>query len=77
MQFMDRLDARQIDAILNDSSLHSLVNSMSVIPQEHSALLELPGEEYKPLMKSLNRLFARLKGLAVTESPVETVQTMQ
>ena len=74
---MDRLDARQIDALLNESSLHSLVNSMSVIPQEHSALLELPSEEYKPLMKSLNRLFARIKGLAMTESQVETVQTMQ
>jgi hypothetical protein len=77
VQFMDRLDACQIEAILNDSSLHSLVNSMSLIPHEHSAMLELPGEEYKPLMKSLNRLFARLKGLAVTETPVETVQTMQ
>lgn len=50
---------------------------MSFIPLEHSHLLELPEERYRPLMKSLNRHYARLKGLAVTEeSPIITVQTV-
>lgn len=49
---------------------------MATIPLEHSYLNghEMPDFLPRPLMRSLNKLYAKLKGLAITETPLPTIQ---
>jgi hypothetical protein len=69
---MERLSQDQINSLLNQSSF---VNSMATIPLEHSQQYTvLPSFSTRPLMRSLNKLYARLKGLTITETPLPTIQ---
>lgn len=80
---MDRLDQDQIKNLIEKSSpldkvesqhnrsesLLSLLN-ISNVPVEPSKSGDLPKFAVKPLIKTLNRYFAFLKGLKITESDI-------
>jgi hypothetical protein len=48
-----------------------------VIPNESEPVVNLPSFEARSLMKSLNRHYGKLKGLAMTETPQITMEQHQ
>jgi hypothetical protein len=61
---------------MHQDSQQSFIDT-SVIPQESDPVVNLPQFEARPLIKSLNRHYGKLKGLAMTETPQITMEQHQ
>lgn len=64
---MERLEPAVLKDLASSLESHS---SMPSIPVEFSRLKDMPRLTYRPIMRSLNRLYAKLKGLCPSEPTV-------